>query len=157
MVTASSNYGFLLTLIGSGGIPSIHIGVGDPEGSENGNIGDIFLRTDGTFGNSIYHKQANSGGSTGWVPGGARITDDLTAQATGATTIFVLNAGAKAYHSLVSDIQIWVHVNGVRQREGALNDYSVTESGGAGTGFDTITFTYTPDAGDHILVDFLRK
>jgi len=152
----SSNYGFLLSLIGSGGIPAIHVGTGDPEGSEAGNVGDIFLRTDGTFGNSIYFKQVGTG-TTGWVPGGPRVTHDLTAQATGSTAIFVLNSGAKGFHSLTADILFHIHVNGVRQLEGIVNDFTVSESGGAGTGFDTITFTYLPESGDHILVDFLRK
>jgi len=157
MVTSSTNYGFLLALIGSGGIPAIHIGAGDPEGSETGNIGDVFLRTDGTFGNSIYSKQAVSGGTTGWVPMGPYITDDLSAQANGITSIFTLNASATAFHSTTAGIEMRVTVNGVRQNEGSANDFTASESGGPGTGFDTITFTYVPLTGDAILVDFLRK
>jgi hypothetical protein len=156
LVTASSNFGFLLSLIGSGGIPAIHIGAGDPEGSEVGNIGDVYLRTDGTFGNSIYSKQATVG-STGWVPVGPRLTDDLTSQATGFTSIFTLNGGAIAFHNTVAGIEMFVHVNGIRQREGGANDFTASESGGGGTGFDTITFTFTPDSGDVILVDYLPR
>jgi len=37
-----------------------------------------------------------------------------------------------------------VYFNGVRQREGAGNDYVRSESGGAGTGYDTITFAVAP-------------
>lgn len=37
-----------------------------------------------------------------------------------------------------------VFFNGVRQREGAANDYTRSESGGIGTGFDTITFAIPP-------------
>jgi hypothetical protein len=37
-----------------------------------------------------------------------------------------------------------VYYNGVRQREGVTNDYVRSESGGIGTGFDTITFAVAP-------------
>lgn len=37
-----------------------------------------------------------------------------------------------------------VYFNGVRQREGVGNDYVRSESGGVGTGFDTITFAAAP-------------
>lgn len=37
-----------------------------------------------------------------------------------------------------------VYFNGVRQREGIGNDYVRSESGGVGTGFDTITFAVAP-------------
>lgn len=37
-------------------------------------------------------------------------------------------------------LQLKVYRNGVLQNPGSLNDYVVTESGGPGTGFDTITF-----------------
>ena len=37
-----------------------------------------------------------------------------------------------------------VYFNGVRQREGVGCDYVRSESGGIGTGFDTITFAVAP-------------
>jgi hypothetical protein len=37
-----------------------------------------------------------------------------------------------------------VYYNGVRQREGLSNDYVRSESGGIGTGFDTITLAVAP-------------
>lgn len=46
----------------------------------------------------------------------------------------------KAIHS-PPGFQLKVYRNGVRLNPGVGNDYTVSESGGAGTGFDTITFT----------------
>lgn len=48
---------------------------------------------------------------------------------------------------------------GVRMVQGAGEDYIISESGGAGTGYDTITVTrpVPPRAGDELLVDYLRK
>lgn len=157
MTTASSNFGFLLQLIGTGGIPAVHVGTGDPEGSETGNIGDIYLRTDGGPGNSLYLKQAGGAGNTGWVSAGPAITDDLTAQVTGTTAVFTLNGGAKAYHNTTLGIQMRVSLNGIEMREGAGNDWTASESGGAGTGFDTITFNTTPGAGYALLVEYLPR
>lgn len=37
-----------------------------------------------------------------------------------------------------------VYFNGVRQREGVGNDFVRSESGGIGSGFDTITFAVPP-------------
>ena len=53
------------------------------------------------------------------------------------------------------DYQIKVFRNGQLQSLG--NDYTVSESGGAGTGFDTVTFAVacTPKAGESITVDYV--
>jgi hypothetical protein len=45
-------------------------------------------------------------------------------------------------------------VNGVLQLQGAGNDYVVSESGGPGTGYDTITMAYPPLSFDRLSVDF---
>ena len=155
MTTASSNFGFLLQLIGTGGIPAVHVGAGDPEGSETGNLGDIYLRTDGGPGNSLYVKQAGGGGNTGWIPAGPALIEDLTAQVTGFTPVFTLSS--KAYHNTVLGIEIQVALNGIKMREGAGNDFTASESGGVGTGFDTITFNFTPAAGYALLVEYLPR
>jgi hypothetical protein len=44
--------------------------------------------------------------------------------------------------------------NGQRLKEGASNDYVASESGGAGTGYDTITLTFVPMAGAEWMIDF---
>lgn len=49
-----------------------------------------------------------------------------------------------------------VLMNGVQLEEGAGNDYTVTESGGPGTGFDTITFLgFAPRVGDKLFASYL--
>jgi hypothetical protein len=43
--------------------------------------------------------------------------------------------------------------NGQRLYEGVGNDYVVSESGGVGTGYDTITLEFTPRSGSFFLID----
>ena len=54
-----------------------------------------------------------------------------------------------------TDEAIKVYRNGQLQTEGA--DYTASESGGAGTGFDTITFAVgcTPKTGEVLRVDYV--
>lgn len=47
-----------------------------------------------------------------------------------------------------------LHYNGVQLEAGAGNDYTVSESGGPGTGYDTITMLFPPILGDKISIDF---
>ena len=53
------------------------------------------------------------------------------------------------------DFQIKVFRNGQQQTLGG--DYTVSESGGAGTGYDTLTFAVgcTPKSGEIVLVDYV--
>jgi hypothetical protein len=44
-----------------------YVGTGDPSGVVFANIGDVFLRTDGSPGATFYVKEANSGFATGWA------------------------------------------------------------------------------------------
>jgi len=46
------------------------------------------------------------------------------------------------------------YVNGVRQKEGAGNDYVATEST-PGLGYDTLTLTTPPEASDNLIIDFV--
>lgn len=46
-----------------------------------------------------------------------------------------------------------VYYNGV-QLEAGGNDYTVSESGGPATGFDTISFVFAPKVGDKVWIDF---
>lgn len=48
-----------------------------------------------------------------------------------------------------------VYLNGVKLKEGSLNDYTLSESGGASTGFDTITLTFAPKSGDVVTVGYV--
>lgn len=46
--------------------PTIKVGAGTPEGAVDGQIGSLFLRTDGGAGTSLYVKESGSS-NTGWV------------------------------------------------------------------------------------------
>lgn len=52
--------------LGNGG-PTILKGTGTPEGNDAGNVGDIFIRTDGASGTTMYWKETGAGTLTGWV------------------------------------------------------------------------------------------
>ena len=47
-----------------------------------------------------------------------------------------------------------VYLRGVRRCEGPLADYQAVESGGVGTGYDTIVFANPPRPGDNLLIDY---
>ena len=47
-----------------------------------------------------------------------------------------------------------VYLRGKRLLEGASNDYTAVESGGAGTGYDTIVLARAPKPGDNLLLDY---
>ena len=47
-----------------------------------------------------------------------------------------------------------VYLRGLRLLEGVGNDYVASESGGPGTGYDTITLRAAPLSGDTILLDY---
>jgi hypothetical protein len=53
-----------------------------------------------------------------------------------------------------SPVGIMVHFNGMRLLEGATDDFVASESGGAGTGFDTITLAVAPKSKDQLHVDY---
>lgn len=84
-------------------------------------------------------------GLPGWIPlttggGGAgtrTFNEVLTGTVNGINTVFTTAvdfvAGSEA-----------VYFNGIRQTPGVGNDYTISESGGAGTGYDTITFMVAP-------------
>lgn len=48
-----------------------------------------------------------------------------------------------------------VSFNGLRQRFGPQSDYTLQESAGQGTGYNTILLAYAPLAGDELLIDYL--
>lgn len=50
---------------------------------------------------------------------------------------------------------IRVYLNGQRLYEGASNDYTVLESGGPGTGFDTIILAVAPLGYEIVTADYL--
>ena len=56
-----------------------------------------------------------------------------------------------------SPFQEVVSRNGVSQEEGVGNDYVASESGGVGTGYDTITLAIAPYAWEKVTIDYLIK
>lgn len=156
MILAATNYNALLQLIGASG-SVVKQGTGSPEGSVTGNIGDYFARTDGGTNSAApaYLKFQDPGLNTGWVPIGPVLTDNLTTQVDGVASVFTLTSGGKAFHKPSFQIELEVYLNGQRQILGGSGDYTVSESGGAGTGFDTISFTFTPRSADRLVVSYL--
>ena len=55
----------------------------------------------------------------------------------------------------VLNIRIRTYLNGQRLLEGGGNDYTVSESGGVGTGFDTVTTAVAPQSDDNLTADFV--
>jgi len=47
-----------------------------------------------------------------------------------------------------------VFLRGLRRVEGVGCDYIAMESGGAGTGFDTVVFTTAPKTNDNLFIDY---
>lgn len=83
-------------------------------------------------------------GPGAFPPGAPRIYGESLSGATPGTvftTLFAFLAGTEQ-----------VFVNGQRLPEGTC--YARSESGGAGTGFDTITFVPTIIGSDHLLIDY---
>ena len=50
---------------------------------------------------------------------------------------------------------IAVYWNGLRLREGPTEDYSVSESGGPGTGYDTVTLAVALLVDDNLIADYI--
>lgn len=95
-------------------------------------------------------QQGSSGSSVSLL----RDDEQLVGAINGVNQVFTLPNSEKA---LVVDpgVKIKVYYNGQRFHEGGANDFSSSESGGAGTGFDTVTFNFvTPIAGDIVTADY---
>ena len=81
-----------------------------------------------------------------------RIGDTLVGVQNGSNTVFTTSTDF--VHLQAQPLSISVYLGGARLTEGC--EYSVSESGGAGTGYDTVTFTaFAPDAKDIIRVTYL--
>jgi hypothetical protein len=72
----------------------------------------------------------------------------------GVNTVFTIPGGDLARHE-PPGVQIKLYRNGLRQNLGVGCDYTVSESGGAGTGFDTVTVDPAPLSYEILLVDFV--
>lgn len=62
-----------------------------------------------------------------------------------------------AVHNMPNGLQVKVYLNGLLLRPGSTRDYEVSESGGVGTGYDTVTFLngLAPKARDSLWADYV--
>lgn len=81
-----------------------------------------------------------------------RTNQELLGVQNGVNVTYTIPVGDKFTHNLPF-FTIQVYFNGVRQK--LLNDYIVLESGGFGTGFDTVVLELAPRAGDNLLCDYI--
>jgi hypothetical protein len=87
--------------------------------------------------------------SIGFLP---RVRQPLTGATDSVNTIFA--SPLKFIHDGVRDETLYY--NGVAQDEGVGDDYVASESGGLGTGFDTITTIFVPKPGDKLWLTFYQ-
>jgi len=78
---------------------------------------------------------------------------ELVGQKNGVNTIFKLPSFAKFIND--NGMKIRVHTNGQRLHEGALDDFTVLESGGPGAGFDTVVLAVAPNSWERITADYM--
>jgi hypothetical protein len=69
-----------------------------------------------------------------------------------ANHVFRIAGGEKFTHNLPF-LTISIYVNGLRLV--LLEDYTISESAGPGTGYDTITLSQAPYSDDHITADYV--
>lgn len=82
----------------------------------------------------------------------ARIREALNGVIDGANQVFTTN---QDIDRTVTGKHEWVYYNGQLLREGAGNDYVASESGGVGTGYDTITTAIAPRVGDVLEIIYI--
>ncbi len=87
-----------------------------------------------------------------------RIGENLSGQIDGALSAFL--TPSKFLHNIPGDT-VRVYFNTGRLVFGATADYTVSESGGVGSGFDTINLTFTPKIPpgrpDRLVVDYTEN
>ena len=72
----------------------------------------------------------------------------------GVNKVFTIPGGEKAHNDALHKLE--VEYNGFDMTEGVGCDYLASESGGPGTGYDTVTFVFAPDAQDTVVAHFDR-
>jgi hypothetical protein len=70
----------------------------------------------------------------------------------GVNITFTVPVGDKFTHNLPF-LSIHIYCNGVRLT--LIEDYVISESGGPGTGYDTVLLEIPPEADDQLLVDYV--
>jgi hypothetical protein len=77
---------------------------------------------------------------------------DLSGARNGANLVFTAPGGDKFTHNLPF-LSIQVYFNG--QRLKLIDDYVILESGGSGSGYDTVVLEVAPRTSDKILADYI--
>lgn len=76
----------------------------------------------------------------------------LVGPRSGSNYAFTTPGNEKFTHNLPY-LTIHVYFNGVRQT--FIDDYYIAESGGPGTGYDTVILSVAPRTWDHLTVDYI--
>jgi hypothetical protein len=94
------------------------------------------------------------GGTGGGGGSGEKVQIDLIGTKDGSNLVFTTPDN---FVQQASGTKIKVYMNGQRLYEGATCDYTVSESGGAGTGYDTITLSadLAPLSFDNLFADYV--
>lgn len=77
---------------------------------------------------------------------------DLVGSRNGANLVFTVPDGDKFTHNLPF-LTIQIYFNGQRLR--LIDDYVINESGGPGSGYDTVILEIAPRATDKLAVDYV--
>ena len=126
-------------------------GTGTPEGAVTASVGTFFQRTDGDIStNSSLYLKVFGAGMTGWVPAGSPVFENFVA--VGVAT-FVTSRSVFDDPLSLGVENLAVFWNGVYQREGGGDDYTVAY----GVGNATITFNSVPPPGDYITIRYLPE
>jgi hypothetical protein len=81
-----------------------------------------------------------------------RVAQGLVGPKDGVNVVFTTPGSEKFSHNLPF-LDVNVYYNGVRLA--LLDDYMIAESGGAGTGFDTVILNIPPMFNDHLFSDYV--
>jgi len=81
-----------------------------------------------------------------------RVGQNLVGVKDGVNVIFATPGLEKFAHNLPF-LDLNVYYNGIRLK--LLLDYMVAESGGSGSGFDTVLLTFAPEVNDQLLADYV--
>jgi hypothetical protein len=76
---------------------------------------------------------------------------ELIGTINGSNTVF---STPDSFVRISPGLSIAVYYNGQRLREGLSDDYSLSESGGPGMGWDTVTLSFAPKPGDTLSADY---
>ena len=81
-----------------------------------------------------------------------RVAQDLVGARDGINVVFTVPASEHYVHNLPF-FSVAVYLNGMRLA--LLDDYIVQESGGPGTGYNTVVLNEAPFADDHLFADYV--